>query len=80
MTIETKYDIFQKVWVMLRQPEDNIMTPAEPDERAIHGITREIWKDGFKTIYHLEKYRGMFRCDYEEHEVFATKQDLLNSL
>lgn len=76
MTIETKYDIKQQVWVMLRIATDNIMVQKETDCRAIHAITRRV--DG-QTIYHLEKYRGQFRCDYFEYEVFPTEEALLEA-
>jgi hypothetical protein len=85
MIINTKFDIGQQVWVMLRQPVDthhlmdNIMTPTKTDCRMIQGISRMMWKDDLVDVYHLEKYRGAFRCDYKEDEIFLTEQELIDN-
>jgi hypothetical protein len=84
MLITTKFDISQTVWVMLRQKndkgkmQDNIMTEKEPNSRKIQGITRDSYAGRERTTYHLEIYRGVFRCDYDESEVFETEGRLLN--
>jgi hypothetical protein len=83
MILNTKFDLLQEVWVMLRAPargqvgEDNIMVPFKPDCRQIHGISHELYKNEVVVTYHLEKYRGLFRCDYKESEVFATQEELI---
>lgn len=74
MTIETKYDIGQSVWVMLRIATDNVMEAKKVDCRDIQSITRTF--DG-RTIYHLEAYRGAFRRDYFEEEVFDSEPGLV---
>lgn len=84
MVITTKFDIDQTVWVMLRQKnkegkdQDNIMIDKQPDSRKIQGITRDTYAGIERTTYHLEKYRGQFRCNYDESEVFATEGELLD--
>ncbi|HSY75883.1 MAG TPA: hypothetical protein VK890_03435 [Bacteroidia bacterium] len=68
MIIETKYDIGQEVWVRLKC--GNIW---KIDSRQIHGILRMI---SGKTIYMLEKYRGLFETEFQEQEIFANEADL----
>lgn len=73
MTITTKYDVMQMVWVELRGTIGSPV-PPEPDRRQIHGIFID---HAGVIVYHLEKYRGPFVFQYLESDVYPTEEALL---
>lgn len=72
MTIETKYDPADIVWIMIRN---------KPTECVIEGVDPGLrLKDrGYQDIYTIEGYNGNSPRFYER-DIFRTKTELINSL
>lgn len=72
MTIETKYEPHQKVWIMIN---------GKPTDKEIRGINITIGtirsiSGGIRVRYY---FRGIDE-DFLQKDVFATKEDLIKSL
>lgn len=71
MTIGTKYNIGDKVWVSVK---------GEPTQGKVRGIDAHIGKMG-DTIYGRVAYDVIsYEMPYDESAVFASKEGLLKSL
>ena len=71
MTIETKYNVGDEVWVSVK---------GEPTQGKVRGIDVHIGKMG-DTIYGRVTYDVIsYEMPYNESAVFPTKEELLKSL
>lgn len=77
MTIKTKYEEKQKVWVMFGE---NIS--AKPIEVSINSIQIFVREGDIKIVYNVPNPKDTKASDagYNEKYLFATKQELLDSL
>ncbi len=78
MTFTTKYEKGQKIWLM-----DGDGVKAKPIETKIMGISIYLDQYGKTTLSYIlntEVFTHKRTSDFDESYLFATKQELLDSL
>lgn len=73
MTIETKYDVGGKAWVMYND---------KPKEITINKITISTTRKGIEIMYWFFPLDGHYNVEYEwdEDEIFPSKESLIQHL